>query len=846
MKSSGKSAHILIAFFLSGVSALIYEMTWLKQIQLVMGHSIYALGTTVAAYLGGLAVGALCAGRITNSFQGPKRAFKSLRFYTLAEIFIGVYGLFFPFLLKAGVLPYQWILKASGGPLALVIPLQIIWCASLVFIPTFLMGTTLPLLSNVLGLRHLPLLYGTNAFGGAIGVLLTGFFLLPNFGQGKSLLAAACINFLAVLVLAFYQWEVGATETKTQSEETPFEKQTPSVWSLSRRSFSAHTFALAMLFVSGFCAMTAQVLWNRMAALVYGSSVYIFPLVTFCILSGVALGGILTQKFYKNKTDLYLAPLIAGCLFLLSTFALSRMPQLVLELHSHFSAVGFWAWTAFEIFTLTSALLPACVSLGMLYPLVFLEISKSQSHNEAHTSALVGVGTVVNLLGVIVGVLLGAFILLPKLGLDRLIELNFMLLFFLSLFGFAKVIREKNSFASLQSLKAVGLAFSVAFFLFIPRIDWSLLTSGYFYNRFPKLSQEQLRDYGFLGVGDLSLVRPQTVLAHQDDPHATVSIHAAGINQTDIAFKINGKVDGNNSSDLKTTRFVSLLPALVRTDYTSALTVGLGVGSTVSETLRFPLLRETHVVELSAAMIEFAKAYFPDINGKAWRSPKFKVIQRDGRDYLQNSGRQYDLIVSEPSNPWVEGVSSLFTTEYYESVAARLTERGVASLWFHTYGLDCIAVQSVLASVAAVFPSVRVFAVDTDLYILAAKNRDGLRFQALPENLAFMREDLLHIGAGLDVRGDVTGENYRKFFKQTLVMGDENFQKIVSHAVANTDDNGLLEFRSGKTFFQKISCKYFLPSETAERTGQIDQYLAEMGFDLAAEAAGRGLASDKK
>lgn len=816
---------VFLCFFFSGVSALIYEVAWLNRIQLVMGHTVYSLATTLVAYLAGLALGSFFAPRLYKS------GLNSLFLYFCFEALIGIYGICFSPLLSITLLPYSALVSRVTLPLPLLSLVQFLFCGSLIFIPTFFMGTTLPLLlQGLYGHRRgdvskkLSSLYAANTVGASIGALLTGFVFLPQWGYQKSVLLAAGLNLTLVLIALMSGGEV----------QWPSKEQWYSAWKAlgegapkeSRAYTATEKSCFAVLFVSGLSSMMAQIIWNRIAALGLGPSCYLFPLVTSIVLLGIFLGSAVTQKLEQSARPVALGflPILSGLSFLLGTHLLTKTPWFILEIHQSgkwgFAALSFleWMWLAFV------CLIPSAF-LGSLFPLaasaLAFEALNLQPRNQflreqVSESNAVAMGSGLNILGLIMGALLGGFVLMPILGIEGLTKLVFLSL---SMTSISILFTQQKRFLS----GSIAFLLGAVVLQVSPKFDWYLLTSGFFYNRVPMIASETLHEVGYSDIR--SYVRSSEVLLvdHQDDPHATISIHAGIKSAKDVAFKINGKVDGNNSSDLRTTRFVALLPALLRTDYESALTIGLGTGSTVSETLRYPKMQRAGVIELSQSMIEFSKKYFSDVSGSLWKNPKFFIENRDGRDYLEHNAKTYDLIISEPSNPWVDGVGSLFTQEYYELIARRLSPHGVAALWFHSYGLDCSAVRSVLAAAATAFPSLYVFRLAGDLYMLGSN--EAMNLKSLSENEHEIEKDLFQVGevGGAFLRADA----YRAFFQKNFLFDRAGVLRYTLTSEVNRDDTQFLQFHSGQTFFQKISCNNFSSMTTpADSLPYLNQVLS--------------------
>jgi spermidine synthase len=798
-RAGGKHSRLVHAcFFLSGLSALIYEVAWLNRIQLVMGHTVYSLATTLAAYMTGLALGALAVPRLKRSGLSP------LFLYLVAELLIGVYGLGFQPLLQLVQGPYGAIVERFELSLLGLSFVQFAFCGALILVPTVLMGTTLPLLAHHLYTRadeaaeKVPTLYAVNTLGAVAGSFLAGFVILPALGYLRTIELAAGINIVLFMVAVTLAGGAGAPASFEQLVSGLRELLRPQriPVPLTRRDSGP----AAILFVSGAASMLVQVTWNRLAALSFGPSVYIFPLTTTVVLLGIVLGSLLFRRISANETASRLAlvflPAVAGVLLLVGDGALARSPLSVLDWHQDWQP-GFWGFTGLAFARLCLCILPAATALGALFPAATTALTRGKA--PARAAHALGAGYALNIAGLIAGALLGSFVLLPQYGVEAMGKILFVLLMACSVglsLGFAWL---PHAAVSLWVLAWIAVEIA-------PPYDWRLLTNGYFYNRTKKTSMEDTRSRGWKDRNAYFGAYEARLVARRDDPHATISIHDDPYRADYRAFKVNGKIDGNNTEDLATTRMLALFPLLAKADIESALVIGLGTGSTVAQTLKYPTLKRTKVIELSGAMIDFARQFFPYVDGDIWNDPRFSYENRDGRDYLEHTRETYDLIISEPSNPWVDGVASLFTQEFYESVARRLNPGGVASLWFHTYGLDCEAVLSVMTAAAQAFENLLVFRRSTDLYMVASV--DPIRLKALPAALASQETELfLQTGT----KGEKRSTAYEAMLRKSIVYDRPAIVRAASaiNPVVNRDDNQYLRYSSGRSFASGISCQDF-------------------------------------
>ncbi|HTL11742.1 MAG TPA: fused MFS/spermidine synthase, partial [Bdellovibrionota bacterium] len=764
----------------------------------------YSLATTLSAYLAGLAVGAWLAPRLVAS------GIDGLRLYLWAELGVGIYGLAFEPLLRLAEIPYSAWVTTFQPSIPALSAAQFVIAGAVVFVPTCLMGTTLPVLCSALFKgrnevsERLPSLYAINTLGACVGVIVGGFLLLPKLGYQHSILLAAGINltlFVAAILLIPaasasipFRQALSAFVSHGRGDAFSFR----AFWRGWKHATAIQKAAGAALLLSGMVAMWSQILWNRLASLGFGASTYVFPIVTSAILAGIVLGSVLFRRVSGlhqwHGRVLTLLAAGGGLAFLAGTWGMGNTPWYAFHVHRIEGERSFLTYSIAELLWTWLCLVPPSAILGAIFPAALSILTRDRSD----AAVAVGQGYALNIVGLLIGAVSGSFFLLPILGIDtmRVITASCLLLFS----GALATLILNGLTQSLAPIVLGAIALTVT-----PGFDRVLITSGLFYNRFNKPTEDVLHVGGFETAWTNQRGNFRRLIDYRDDPHATVSIHETWDRSLRF-FAINGKVDGNTGGDLRTTKMVVELGGLVRPDARRILTIGLGIGSTLSETLLFQRMQNSTLIELSPAMIEFAKKHFAEVNGKIWTDPRIHILNRDGREYLRNTRDTYDLIISEPSNPWVEGVASLFTTEYYREVSDRLTPDGAALLWFHTYGLDCDAVASVLHSAVEVFPTLDVFSAGGDLYMVGRKGGPDLPMHA---NLPDSAPVLEHLSSTLGLEAKFgTRAWYSELIDKNFLFDRSHTFEVVRAFETNTDDNQLLQFDSGRTYWKSLSCRF--------------------------------------
>ncbi|MBF0207474.1 MAG: hypothetical protein HQK53_11350 [Oligoflexia bacterium] len=787
-------------FFLSGISALIYQITWLSKLQLLMGHTVYTLSTLLGAYLAGLALGSLYAHKLINKWISP------IKLYLIFEFIIGVYAIFFQPILTLVHESYAWPITDRDLSLVSLSIIQFICSFIVIIIPTVLMGATLPLLaegmykSNENISRKISFLYGMNTFGAFTGIVLAGYFLLPMFGYQKTIYIASSINF-TLFILAFTFIENISLPNKEEwknffrSIVDSFSNQ-ENKGNHFKLSFQEKTLVFSF-FTSGMTSVLLQLLWNRMSSLNYGASVYIFPLVTGLVLLGISLGSALTH-FLKKKN--IVSEKLLSLFFLLSAFSIlignyfySRVPLTVLYWHQRWNELSHPLYTFLQWGLSFCILGPACIFIGCLFPIGLTLFIKNVNSG----ALLIGRGYFYNIMGTLIGSILGSFVLIPSVGIEGL-----------GLFVVVALIVQSAAITygnQRQIVVTIGtLCVGVLAFLVFPRFDKSLMVSGYFYNREDTKLLKNLSYLGYYSLESYEKIKRQQLIDYRDDPHATISIDGIA---PEYSFRNNGKIDGStNVVDGVTNFAVAQLPLLHRSDYQDVLIVGLGTGQTANEVTYFPFMRSSKVIELSSAMIYFAQNYFNSNSKKIWTDPRFSIINRDGREFLLHTKKKFDLIISEPSNPWVDGVSSLYTKDFFQQVSLHLNPKGVASIWFHSYNLDCSGVYSVFMAMKNVFPHFKIFKIETDFFAVVS-NDTPIEVDHLPPAQQDLEKRIYQSITRNKTWDDKNIFSEKWWERYIYVEQSEDLELYKKFALVNTDDNQYLQYHSGKTFYRNIRCE---------------------------------------
>jgi len=769
-------AAVFLCFFFSGATGLIYEVLWTRLLGLVFGHTVFAITTVLAAFMGGLGLGSYLFGRIADRHAHP------LRLYGLLELGIGVYALLTPVLLskaEAVYIPLYRSLELSFFAFSLA---QFLLIFLILLVPTTLMGATLPVLSRffvheiaALG-GQVGRLYSFNTFGAVLGTYAAGFHLIPTLGIKTTLLLAAVANLgIGALAVVFDR----------HLRQLGIQPTAPSLQDASAGLHAAEEgwgitvwLAVIGLGISGAASMMYEVAWTRALALIIGSSTYAFSTMLVTFLAGLALGSYL---FSRVAGRVRINPFLFGGLQLgigLTALAVTpffdRLPEVFLWAFQVSQSPGFMKGLQFTISAL--AMFVPTLFMGATFPCV----AQIASREIERVGRDVGRIYFVNTGGAIAGTVLAGFLLIPTWGLQATLKLAVSLNLCLALALFiasTEVIRWRRGAAALAPVLALVVLFAS------PSWDARAITSGvHIYGR---------GYFGVLGKADFrqTVAAGDRLLFYKDGISATVSVHS----RNDVVYlRVNGKTDASNANDMHTQVMSGHLPLFYRPEAKRALVIGMGSGVTAGAVALHPLER-TDLIEIEPAVVE-AGVFFAKENREVLKNPRVRLTVADARNFLLASEGQYDVIISEPSNPWMRGIGNLFSQEFYELVSRRLAPRGIVCQWIHIYGLFPEDLKMVIKTFRSVFPQTVIWnTVRGDLLLIGGKEPLALDYTALQskyDSIPELREDMGRLGlhSALAVLADFS-------------LNEEETAQISQHALLNTDDLPLLEFSAPNSLF---------------------------------------------
>lgn len=699
-------AIALCLTLLTGVSGLVYEVAWQRYLATLLGSQSEATAAVLAIFLGGLSLGYALFGRLTAQLVGraavrgaPARL---ALVYGVVEAAIGVYAFLFPMLFA---LAQEASLRFPASSPGLGFAFDVLLAALLIGPPTVLMGGTIPMLTQALSrsledaTRLHALVYGFNTAGAFVGALAAAFWLVPALGLIGVLRAMGAVNLFAGATFVVLGLR-GPVTSLAPAAPAP---------QVAVRGFAL--LALVAL-LSGFAMMTVQTVLIRLAGLAFGSSHFTFGIVVAAFVLCIALGSFAVSLPRRIPPGTIAATQwgLVGALLMLAA-GLGDAPY-----WAHVLRVGFASDDAsfypfyLTVFAATLAVIGVPILLsGAVLPLLFHRLRNSVGDLGAVAGRLYGWNTV----GSLLGALLGGYLLFFWLDLHAVFRVAC---------GALVVAASVTTLivpGRLSRGRAAGLAgglatAAIAVLVLLPPWPPERLSAGLFRTRTPTELSFAGPDRFFAKAEGIEL------LFYRDDPVASIAVKEFPIwnGKTSRSIISNGKPDGSLVLDYPTMGLIALVPALLAERAERAFVIGYGTGVTVGELAALPSMREVVVAEISPAVME-AAPYFEDGNLHALASGKVRVVVSDAYRALLRSDGQFDVIVSEPSNPWVTGVEMLFSREFLAAARARLAPGGVFAQWFHTYETDDETLELVLRTYASVFDRVAVwYTMSNDLLLL--------------------------------------------------------------------------------------------------------------------------------
>jgi spermidine synthase len=793
---------ITFIFFLSGLSALVYQLLWMRHLGFIFGNTVYASATVLTAFMGGLALGSHVFGKYAERLKNPVKWFAAL------EWIIAGYAFLMPFIFAALQQIYKLAHNHISDSLAFLTPFRFVLAVLVLLVPTVCMGGTLPVMIRGLARsdedfgRKLGWLYGVNTLGAVAGVFLCGFYLIPAVGLTMT-------NWIAVgtdVAAGIGAWAVArrfvivpsASDIRPPIPRFPWSALSPDA-----------RFAVVIAFFCGFISLALEVIWFRALILVFGSTTYSFSVMLGVFLLGMSIGSLLIGFLLDRMKRLvaWLAVMLTaiGLYTLLSLYTFDRGPDFLLAylLENDFS------WAAMSRARFYIALFHLAVP-ALFFGAAFTTATRIVRHESASSPGATGFVYAVNTLGAVLGSFAGGFILLPMMGMA-----HSLLAMAVASGGLGLVTLARHGGARILRAGAWTVVVAIAALLVIQPPAWnpSLLTAGAYFGPF-----------NFVRDGEIILrekVAADRLLFYKEALASTVSVH---LDDGEMKyFCIDGKTEADETPrSMVLQRMIGHLPMLFHPDAQKAVNIGLGAGVSFGALSRHPL-EHVEVVEIEPTVKHAVRAWGA-LNHHVLDHPDIRITVNDGRNHLFATTNRYDVIAGDPFEPVMAGAAHLYTVDYFKLAHARLNEGGIIGQYLPLYELSLDDYLMIVRSFVEVFPNTALFYTGFDTILLGFKGEMQLDANVLRRN--FERPE---VKASLEDIGFSSPEMILSMFVADLSAKPD----FAGSGPLNTDEFPHIEFSAPKSALryttdenQAALLAYFTPIPDAWLEG-VDDATAE-------------------
>ena len=770
-RDGGERSLLLLLFFLSGVAALIYQVTWFRMLHMVFGVTGFAMATVLSAFMAGLALGNLVGGRIIDRRKTP------LLFFACLQFGIVLFAVAFPSIVGGITAVFVQIRRVWHGSFYVFSLMRFVLVFGVLLVPTTLMGATLPVLARHFVRRPGKLgadvgaLYSVNNWGAALGALAAGFVLMELLGVRETSYVAAAIN----LGIGLSAWTLSRRAPAPDAAgEIVTPARAPEEEASAAPLYPRHVLHIVLwvFALEGFTSLGYEVVWTRILSASYVViTTYAYSLVVATFIAGLAIGSLLVRRYIDGGKDLL--KLLGGIEIAVGVAAVLLLPlfkfsEQVFQWMEPRLAGSWVMWTAGTAGWLALLILVPTVLMGATFPIV----SKIYATNFRQLGRRIGVVGCLDTVGSIFGAFAGAFVMIPLLGMQK----------------------------SVLALAALNVAIGLAVIFSHPRLNWkwkSIVAAALV----PVGIAACLlvpTDVQFLpwnsADADIEQGRGFYIADYKEGVDATVVVrhHFASDHRT---LDVNGIPVAGTGRVLKTTQKVQAhLPLLLYEAHNgkpaeSVLTIGLGSGSTSWSLALHDELKRVHCVELLKEVKQSAQENFQDLNHNVFDVPKYHVFIEDARTFVLASEKKYDVIMDDSVHPGFQGNANLYSRDFFSNCRQCLTERGVMSVWIPVYRISDDDLKMIFNAFMDVFPHATLWLPNNGLnkHMVLVGASEKLRID-LPKMIARMQDE--------KVREDlaVVDLDDPLFLLGSLLMDEEALREFSRGGKTHTDNHPYLAF----------------------------------------------------
>ena len=669
---------VYLVFFLSGVAALIYEVSWSRQLGLLFGHTVHAAAVVLGSYFAGLAVGYAIGGYLSVRVR-------PLIGYAVAELVVAVWAFAVPLFL-------QW--SESAAFAGWLIHESVFWqiairaCFSfLLLMPaTIALGVTLPMMAAWLAggrsiadphnARLIAFAYAVNTVGALVGVTTATLWMLVNCGVcGSSYIAAGLSSVCALLALGLGRQAL--PEGKIEKQE---DAQTPDHELGLKRAMASGAMLWRLRLaavVTGFSTLALQVLYTRMFSLVFHNSTYTFGIVVAVFLAALATGATVAAGLIGPANNKYILQSAGWALAASAIYVCLSVRVFVALTDLDYFRFGE-SFVQYMLGATGLVLLvvgPGILFAGVVLPLIW----RVAGVTDGDAGRVVGQLTSANTIAAAVGAMTASFVILPWMGLWP---------------GFVFV----GGLMLLTALAFLSVELPASRWLAIGAVGVAVATMTFFTQTESGASRRE----------------EEVTIRRWNSPYGWIDLVKNGsstsaqpsIGQSEV-FKIRQNLHyrfGKTGSNAREYRQAHL-PLLMHRNPQDVLFLGLGTGLTAAGAIPHREVSRITAVELIPEVVDAARM-LAEYNFDVVDHEKTKIVCDDGRHYLLATDDKFDVIVSDLFVPWESESGYLYTVEHYEVAATRMKEGGLFCQWLPLYQVGEVEFESIANSIAEVFPSV--------------------------------------------------------------------------------------------------------------------------------------------
>jgi len=779
-KSAVRWAAILL-FLISGATGLVYEVTWTRAFGVVFGNTVFAVSTVLTAFMLGLAAGSLVFGKIADRSGNP------LRLYAGIQLSVGLYAFAFPAILRQTGGLYVWIYRTFGSSFYQLSLVRFVVSVALLLLPTALMGGTLPVLSRLWAERSwfghrkaqtgksVGLLYAVNTFGAVAGTFLSGYFLIRFLGVSRTIYSAAAANTL-IGIAAFglsralpslgrdaALGTAGLGKIRGKGKSKPETIESAGIEPATDEGRGVRRAVLAVMAVSGFCALALEVLWTRVLVFVLGTSVYAFACMLTTFILGLAIGGaigghLIVPRLKRPVFAIGLVEFLLAGTVLWSITVLEYLWGLDLKfMQMAGGALTFAGDTVAHFLDAGAVVLLPTILMGIAFPIAVKICAPSWGAVGRRVGQLYACNTT----GCVMGSFAAGFLMVPKLGVRDSIFVIVGLQFAAGVFVLAFLSERRRLVVGLPAGVIAAVAVGAAF-LTVPD-DVFLRTIKTYHH-------------------------PSNVLYMKDGVTGTVTVH--DIPDGDRVVAVDGVNVAGISFMLRTTQMLQgYAPLFVHRNPKKVLQIGFGSGETCGLGVAFDESAEYEytICEICPEVFDACR-YFKDINRGVYENPRLRKVIMDGKNFVKLTDEKFDIIMNDSTYPGTTGSSALYTHDHFMQCRDRLNAGGVLSCWV-PLDLRPEDFNIIVRSFQAAMPYCSLWMVNNCV------NKHAVIMGTMePMKIDFGR--IKELAARPSISADLAVINIFSAydFLDSLVVGEDGLRAMGGEGRLNTDDTPLLEF----------------------------------------------------